>query len=159
MLAGRRHHDAVGVEQAMLAASRRVVKRRQGREELAQQPDGGRRVEPRATGLGRPQDRREPLARHQLGHQGQLRNAGRRARLSARTLANAGWLNVASASMRARTAASNPGIVATGGAESEELEGGAGVVEQAQAIAENVGETFRVPSDESGRSCERRIGG
>ena len=46
-----------------------------------------------------------------------------------------------------------------GGAEPEELERGAGVVEQTQAIAENIGEAFCVPSDESRRSCERRIGG
>ena len=79
--------------------------------------------------------------------------------LSARTLAKAGWLNVGQRVDARAHGRLEPGHGRDGGVESEEFEGGAGVVEQAQAIAENVGEAFGVPGDESRRSCGRRSGG
>ena len=46
-----------------------------------------------------------------------------------------------------------------GGAESEKLVRRTGVVEQPQPIAQNIGEAFRVPGDESRRPCDRSIVG
>ena len=107
-LASGRQHDAVGVEQAVLGAARRVVKRGQGRQHLTQQPDCTRRVEtwPLAQRRASTVDRRSPATSSETRASC---GSGSSSTVSARTLANAGWPNSASASTRARTADSKPG--------------------------------------------------
>jgi hypothetical protein len=144
----RRDNDAIDAEQAVRDTWREIVQGAKPRQQLAQQPHRGTRIRLGALVLGGPEHVRQTLAGHELGDDRELRPRIVEGR-HASDACEDGMLECLELIDPRAQCGFEPRCGRELRGQTQELEGGSGVVVEEEAVAETIREAFDVPRNDT----------